>query len=63
MSVAAVEEMLKSLISTGELQYAAGTWEHRSDQLNPGGFAFIPRSVQDAVKQRADRLSAAAKPS
>ncbi|HEY3228567.1 MAG TPA: tetratricopeptide repeat protein [Roseiflexaceae bacterium] len=56
-----VEEMLKSLITIGELQYVDGTWECRSYQRDPGGLSFIPRSVQDAVKQRADRLSAAAK--
>src|ERR1700674_1125398 len=53
--------MLKSLIATGELQYLDGTWVRRKDSSAPGGFSFIPRSVQDAVKQRADRLSAAAK--
>ena len=56
-----VEEVLKSLIATGELQYGDGTWECRSDQRDPGDFSFIPRTVQDAVHQRADRLSAAAK--
>jgi DNA-binding CsgD family transcriptional regulator len=56
-----VEELLKSLIATGELQYVDGTWECRSDPRDPGAFAFIPRSVQDAVSQRVDRLSAAAK--
>ncbi|HET7637988.1 MAG TPA: hypothetical protein VFK47_04535, partial [Ktedonobacteraceae bacterium] len=38
-----------------------GRWERGSDKSDAGGFSFIPRSVQDAVKQRADRLSAAAK--
>jgi len=56
-----VEEMLKSLIATGELQYVDGTWERRSDKSDAGSFSFVPRSVQDAVKQRADRLSIAAK--
>ncbi len=56
-----VEEMLKSLIATGELQYVDGRWERRSDKSDAGGFSFIPRSVQDTVKQRADQLSAAAK--
>ena len=56
-----VEELLKSLMATGELQYVDGTWQYRSDKPDPGGFSFIPRSVQDAVQQRADRLSAAAK--
>ncbi|MDI6696229.1 MAG: AAA family ATPase [Anaerolineales bacterium] len=56
-----VEELLKSLISTGELHYVDGTWERRSDQRDPGGLSLVPRSVHDAVKQRVDRLSAAAK--
>ncbi len=56
-----VEEMLKSLIATGELQYVDGTWQRRSDKSDSGDFSFVPRSVQDAVKQRVDRLSAAAK--
>jgi predicted ATPase len=38
-----------------------GTWERRSDKSDAGSFSFVPRSVQDAVKQRADRLSVAAK--
>jgi DNA-binding CsgD family transcriptional regulator/Flp pilus assembly protein TadD len=56
-----VEEMLKSLISAGELRYVDGRWEHRLDSSDPGGFSFVPRSVQDAVKQRTDRLSVPAK--
>ena len=56
-----VEEMLKSLMATGELQYADGTWEFRSEKKDSNAFSFIPRSVQDAVKQRVDQLSAEAK--
>ena len=56
-----VEEMLKSLISAGELRYVDGTWERRLDRSDSDGFSFVPRSVQDAVKQRTDRLSVAAK--
>jgi tetratricopeptide (TPR) repeat protein len=56
-----VEEMLKSLISAGELRYVDGRWERRSDRSDPGGFSFVPRSVQDAVKQRTARLSVPAK--
>ena len=47
-----VEEMLKSLITTGELQYVDGRWERGSYKSDAGGYSFIPRSVQDAVKQR-----------
>jgi predicted ATPase len=56
-----VEEVLKSLIATGELQYVDGMWQCRSNQRDPSSFSFIPRSVQDAVNLQADRLSAAAK--
>jgi DNA-binding CsgD family transcriptional regulator/Tfp pilus assembly protein PilF len=56
-----VEEMLKSLITADELRYVDGTWERRSDKSDTGGFSFVPRSVQDAVKQRTDRLSLPAK--
>jgi predicted ATPase/DNA-binding CsgD family transcriptional regulator len=56
-----VEELLKSLIATGELRSVGGTWAFRSDQFDPADFAVVPRSVQDAVRQRVDRLSAAAK--
>jgi DNA-binding NarL/FixJ family response regulator/Tfp pilus assembly protein PilF len=56
-----VEEMLKSLITTGELQFADGKWEFRSEKRDSEAFSFIPRSVHDAVKQRADQLSTEAK--
>jgi DNA-binding CsgD family transcriptional regulator/tetratricopeptide (TPR) repeat protein len=56
-----VEELLKSLIATGELCSVNGVWEFRSDQPDPADFAFVPRSVQDVVRQRVDRLSVAAK--
>jgi DNA-binding NarL/FixJ family response regulator len=47
-----VEEILKSLIATGDIFYANGRWERK-----PLGELYIPRSVQDAVQQRTDRLS------
>jgi DNA-binding CsgD family transcriptional regulator len=47
-----VEEMLKSLITAGEIYYANGRWERK-----PMGELHIPRSVQDAVRQRTDQLS------
>jgi DNA-binding NarL/FixJ family response regulator/Flp pilus assembly protein TadD len=56
-----VEEMLRSLIASGELQDVDGTWKFRSAPDNSGGFYSVPRSVEEAVKQRFDRLSAAAK--
>jgi DNA-binding CsgD family transcriptional regulator/tetratricopeptide (TPR) repeat protein len=47
-----VEEILTSLIASGEISYANGRWERK-----PLGELSIPRSVQDAVQQRTDRLS------
>jgi DNA-binding CsgD family transcriptional regulator/tetratricopeptide (TPR) repeat protein len=55
-----VEELLKSLIASGELRSVDGIWQFASGQRDPAGFAVVPRSVQDAVRQRVDRLSAAA---
>lgn len=52
-----VEEVLKSLIATGELRRVGGGWERRPDGDGPS----IPRSVQDMLQQRAERLSAPAK--
>ena len=47
-----VEELLKSLITAGDIFYVDGRWERKSlSELH------IPRSVQDAVQQRTDRLS------
>jgi DNA-binding CsgD family transcriptional regulator len=51
-----VEEILTSLIASGEIYYAHGRWERK--EL---GELHIPRSVQDAVQQRTDRLSAPAR--
>jgi DNA-binding CsgD family transcriptional regulator/Tfp pilus assembly protein PilF len=56
-----VEELLKSLMAAGQLQYVDGTWVRGSDAGAAGGSSFIPRSVHVAVQQQADRLSAAAK--
>jgi predicted ATPase/DNA-binding CsgD family transcriptional regulator len=47
-----VEEILSSLIASGEIYYANGQWERK-----PLGELHIPRSVQDAVQQRTDQLS------
>ena len=47
-----VEEILTSLIASGEMYYANGSWERK-----PLGEMHIPRSVQDAVHQRTDQLS------
>jgi len=51
-----VEELLKSFIATGEVFYTNGRWQHK-----PPGELHIPRSVQDAVQQRTERLSAPAR--
>ena len=50
-----VEELLKSLMTTGELVSVDGTWKRTAHQ------ASIPRSVQEAVQQRTAYLSADAK--
>jgi predicted ATPase len=48
-----IEEILKSLITAGAIFYAHGQWDRKPlAELN------IPRTVQVAVRQRADRLSA-----
>ena len=50
-----IEEVLKSLLAAGEIFYANGRWERK--ELRE---LHIPRSVQDAVQQRTDQLSAQA---
>jgi tetratricopeptide (TPR) repeat protein/DNA-binding CsgD family transcriptional regulator len=50
-----VEELLKSLITTGELLYVDGAWQRTSRQNS------IPRSVQDIVRQRIEHVSADAR--
>ncbi len=50
-----VEELLKSLITTGELVPVDGTWKLTARK------APVPRSVQEAVQQRIAYLSADAK--
>ncbi len=51
-----IEEILTSLIAAGDLFYTDGRWERK-----PLGELRIPRSVQDAVQQRTDRLSESAR--
>jgi predicted ATPase len=51
-----VEEVLSSLIAAGDIFYANGRWDRK-----PLGELQIPRSVQDAVQQRTDRLSETAR--
>lgn len=55
-----VEEVLKSLVATGELRHGAGGWEWAAARREPGAGASIPRSVQDTVHQRVAPLSATA---
>lgn len=50
-----VEELLKSLMTTGELVLADGSWKRTAQR------ASVPRSVQEAVQQRTAYLSADAK--
>ncbi len=47
-----VEEVLKSLIATGDIFYMNGRWDRK-----PLTELHIPRSVQDALQQRTDLLS------
>ena len=47
-----IEEILKSLITVGRIFYTDENWEHK--QLSE---LHIPRSIQDAVRQRTDQLS------
>src|SRR3989440_9276812 len=51
-----VEEALKSLIAAGEIFYTNGRWERM--ELRE---LHVPRSIQDAVQQRTDRLSDSAR--
>jgi DNA-binding CsgD family transcriptional regulator len=51
-----VEEILKSLMASGEIFYANGSFERK-----PLGELHIPRSVQDAVQQRTNQLSESAR--
>jgi ATP/maltotriose-dependent transcriptional regulator MalT len=60
-----IEEMLKSLVTAGELIYVDGKW-HRASRRDESYTtlperAHLPRSVQLAVQQRLDHLSAEAK--
>lgn len=50
-----VEELLKSLMTTGELVAVDGTWKRTERR------ASVPRSVQEAVQQRTVYLSADAR--
>ncbi len=51
-----VEELLKSLLSAGDIFYANGRWGRKAlSELH------IPRSVQDAVQRRTDLLNADAR--
>jgi DNA-binding CsgD family transcriptional regulator len=51
-----IEEILKSLIATGEISFTDGAWDRK-----PLGELHIPRSIADAVQQRSDHLSASAR--
>jgi len=51
-----IEEVLKSLIATGDIVYAGGAWDRK-----PLEVLQIPRSVQAAVQRRLDQLSPAAR--
>src|SRR5437660_1806957 len=60
-----IEELLKSLVTAGEIVYTNGRWERKSRKDGLGiplpERLYLPRSVQLAVQQRLDHLSAEAK--
>ncbi|HLX56027.1 MAG TPA: AAA family ATPase [Ktedonobacteraceae bacterium] len=56
-----VEEVLKSLIATGEIASKNGAWERTLLFGTHTRHPSIPRSVQDAVYQRTNQLSAPAR--
>lgn len=56
-----VEELITSLLATGELYCLNDRWQHRSEPQKRGQFSFIPRTLQDMVEQRMERLGATAK--
>src|SRR3989440_7469115 len=56
-----IEEVLKSLIATGEITSREGVWERTLLFGTHTRHSSIPRSVQDAVYQRTKQLSARAR--
>ena len=56
-----IEEMLKSLIATGEIAIREGVWERTLLFGTHTRHPSIPRNVQDAVYQRTKQLSASAR--
>jgi DNA-binding NarL/FixJ family response regulator len=55
-----VEEVLTSLVSQGELLPGDDVWQGKSHPGKKGASLPVPRSVQDAVQQRTQQLSAEA---
>jgi tetratricopeptide (TPR) repeat protein len=62
-----IEEMLKSLVTSGELAYNDGKWERKSREEGSSqgmplhDHSHLPRSVQLAVQQRLNHLSVEAR--
>jgi DNA-binding CsgD family transcriptional regulator len=56
-----VEEVLTSLVSHGELSPGDGTWRRKPHPDNQRELVPVPRSVQEAVQQRTQQLSAEAR--
>lgn len=52
-----LEEMLKALLTSGEIEARHGTLEFKPLEEAAGGRLHLPRSVQLAVQQRLDHLS------
>jgi tetratricopeptide (TPR) repeat protein len=55
-----VEELLTALASAGQPLYAKGEWQQQAAPGESGHLALLPRSIQDAVRQRTEQLSATA---
>ncbi len=53
-----VEELLTSLVSSGELRVDAGVWQQKPHPHQWSKHVPVPRSIQDAVQQRMQQLSA-----
>ena len=51
-----IEECMKALVEAGDIFFVGGQWRRKSTNE-----FHIPRSVQDAVQQRSDRLSSRGK--
>ncbi|MCB0184478.1 MAG: AAA family ATPase, partial [Caldilineaceae bacterium] len=56
-----VEEVLTALLANGGLLDQDGNWQRQSESSALSSLALVPRTVQDRVQQRVERLSAVAR--